>query len=305
MTELAVDIAGLRLRNPTMLASGILNETGKSMLEVARAGAGALVTKSIGAHERDGHANPCIVEVESGLINAMGLPNPGVEAYAPEIAEARGGGVPVIASVIGGDSSEMAEVARSLERAGADAIELNLSCPHAKGLGAEIGSTPENVSEVCGAVKDAVSLPVLAKLTPNTSSVAALARAAEDGGAEAIVAINTLKAMAICPELRRPVLSNRVGGLSGPAIRSIGVRAVYEVYEEVKIPIVGVGGICTARDALEYMMAGAVAVQIGTAVRSHGLAVFQEICEGLEAFMGQHGYDDLSQLVGVAHESRA
>ena len=302
MIELAVDVAGLRLRNPTMLASGILNESGKSMLEVARAGAGALVTKSIGAEEREGHANPCIVEVECGIINAMGLPNPGAEAYAAELKEAREGGVPVIASVIGGGADEMADVAKAMEAAGSDAVELNLSCPHAKGLGAELGSTPENVSEVCRATKRAVSVPVLAKLTPNTSSIATLAVAAQEGGADAIVAINTLKAMSICPELRRPVLSNRIGGLSGPAIRSVGVRAVYEIFEEVQIPVVGVGGICTASDALEYMMAGAVAVQVGSAIRSRGVVVFSEICEGLEAFMGKNGYDSLSELVGVAHE---
>ena len=305
MIELAVDVAGLRLRNPTMLASGILNESGKSMLEVARAGAGALVTKSIGLQEREGHSNPCIVEVESGIINAMGLPNPGADAYAAELKDARGGGVPIIASVIGGDADEIAEVAKAMTAAGADAIELNLSCPHAKGLGAEIGSTPENVSEVCRATKQVVSVPVFAKLTPNTSSIAALAVAAQDGGADGIVAINTLRAMSICPELRRPVLSNKIGGLSGPAIRSVGVRAVYEISKEVQIPVVGVGGICTARDALEYMMAGAVAVQIGTAVRSRGTVVFSEICEGLEAFMGQNGYGSLSELVGVAHEDGA
>lgn len=305
MTELAVDIAGLRLRNPTILASGILNETGKSMLEVARAGAGAVVTKSIGADAREGHANPCVVEVEGGLINAMGLPNPGVEAYAAELEEARKGGVPVIASVLGADAEEIAGVARRLAEAGASAIELNLSCPHAKGVGAEIGSTPDAVREACEATKRSVSSPVFAKLTPNTSSIASLAKAAEEGGADGVVAINTLKAMAICPEVRRPVLSNRMGGLSGPAIRSVGVRAVYEIFEAVRIPIIGVGGITTARDALEYLMAGAAAVQIGTAIRSRGVTVFSEICNGLEEFMQENGYDTVSAMVGVAHDGRA
>ncbi|UCE92423.1 MAG: dihydroorotate dehydrogenase [Methanobacteriota archaeon] len=304
MTELAVDIAGLRLRNPTMLASGILNETGRSMLEVARAGAGALVTKSVSADEREGHANPCIVEVEGGIINAMGLPNPGAEVYAAELDVARGGDVPVIASVIGGDGEEIAGVAKTLAAAGADAIELNLSCPHAKGLGAEIGSTPQAVREVCQTVKRSVSVPVFAKLTPNTTSIGSLARAAEEGGADGIVAINTLKAMAICPDLRRPVLSNGIGGLSGPAIKGVGVRAVYEISDEVRIPVIGVGGVSDARDALEYIMAGATAVQIGTAIRSRGVAVFSDICEGLERFMDENGCSSLSELVGVAHEGR-
>lgn len=305
MTELAVDIAGLRLRNPTILASGILNETGKSMLEVARAGAGAVVTKSIGAEERDGHGNPCVVEVECGLLNAMGLPNPGVEAYARELVEARKGGVPVIASVFGASAGEIAEVCGAMATAGADAVELNLSCPHAEGYGAEIGSTPEMVMEICSAAKDSASLPIFAKLTPNTASIAALAKAAEEGGADGVVAINTLKGMAICPELARPVLSNRIGGLSGPAIRTVGVRAVYEISDAVDIPVIGVGGVSTARDALEYLMAGAKAVQIGTAIRTRGVAVFAEVCRGLDDFMRENGYDSVAAMVGIAHDDRA
>ena len=304
MTELAVNIAGLRLRNPTMLASGILNETGRSMLEAARAGAGAVVTKSIGAEEREGHANPCVVELEHGLLNAMGLPNPGVEAYTSELAEALKGGVPVIASVIGGDAKEIAEVSSAMAAAGASAIELNLSCPHAKGYGAEIGSKPERVTEICSETKDKVSIPLFAKLTPNTDDIASLATAAEEGGADGVVAINTLKGMAINPEFARPILSNRIGGLSGPAIRAVGVRAVYEIFEAVSVPVVGVGGITTARDALEYIMAGASAVQIGTAVWSTGVAVFDDVCRGLEAFMKENGYESMPAMVGIAHEQR-
>jgi dihydroorotate dehydrogenase (NAD+) catalytic subunit len=305
MTGLEVDIVGLRLRNPTMLASGILNETGKSMLEVARAGAGAIVTKSLGIAERAGHANPCIAEIDCGLLNAMGLPNPGVKEYVSEIEETKTGGVPVIGSVFGGNAEEIADVAVTLATAGVDAIELNLSCPHAKGYGTEIGSTPEMVRAICDVVKSRVKTPVFAKLTPNTSSIASLAVAAEEGGADGIVAINTLKAMTICPELKMPVLSNRVGGLSGPAIRSVGVRCVFEIFEAVDIPIIGVGGVSTARDALEYLMAGAHAVQIGTAVRSQGTAVFAAVCAGLSDFMSENGYRAISDMVGVAHDAEA
>ena len=201
MTELEVDIAGIRMRNPTMLASGILNETGLSMVAVARAGAGAVVTKSVGLEPREGHPNPCVVELECGLINAMGLPNPGIDAYLEEVAVAQEGGVPVIGSVFGGSEEEIAEVARRMASAGVAAVELNLSCPHAEGLGAEIGSTPDMVERICRAVKASVEVPIFAKLTPNTSSIASLASAAEEGGADGIVAINTLRAMAICPEL--------------------------------------------------------------------------------------------------------
>ena len=304
MTGLEVEIAGIRLRNPTILASGILDESGKSMLEVARAGAGALVTKSVGITERQGHPNPCVVEVEGGLLNALGLPNPGVKAYAPEVADGLKGGVPVIGSAFGSDPDEIAEVASALCEAGVDAIELNLSCPHAEGYGAEIGSAPDRVSEVCEAVRRRIAKPFFAKLTPNTSSIASLASAAEDGGADGVVAINTLKGMSICPEFGMPVLSNRVGGLSGPAIRSVGVRCVFEIYEAVDIPIIGVGGISSPRNALEYIMAGARAVQIGTAIRSRGVGVFSEVCTGIADFMKENGYDSVSEMVGVAHNGR-
>jgi dihydroorotate dehydrogenase (NAD+) catalytic subunit len=302
MPGLEVDIAGIRMRNPTMLASGILNETGQSMVDVARAGAGAIVTKSIGLQPREGHPNPCVVELDSGLINAMGLPNPGIDAYAEEVAIALEGGVPVVGSVLGGSEEEIAEVARRMASTGVAALELNLSCPHARGLGAEMGSTPDMVEAVCRAVKASVRVPVFAKLTPNTSSIAALASAAERGGADGVVAINTLKAMAISPELARPVLSNKVGGLSGAALKPVGVRCVYEIFEAVDIPVIGVGGIGSAEDALEYIMAGASAVQVGTAIWSAGTGVFSTICEGLMAFMTENGYESIEGMRGVAHQ---
>jgi len=301
MTDLSVVLCGMRLGNPTMLAAGVLDETGRTMAEVARAGAGAVVTKSVGKEARQGHTNPCIVELDTGLLNAMGLPNPGIEAYRAEISEARKGGVPVIGSVFGGTEEEIAEIAILMQAAGADAIELNLSCPHAKGYGAEVGSTPEMVESVCLAAKAGLKVPMLAKLTPNTSSISKLAAAAERGGADAIVAINTVKAMTISPEARLPILANRFGGLSGPAIRPIGVRCVYEVYDAVDIPVIGVGGIATSRDALEYIMAGASAVQIGTAVWTRGTKVFKEVADGIAEFMSENGHKSIGDMVGVAH----
>lgn len=299
-----MDICGMSLRNPTMLAAGVLDETAKSMLEVARAGAGAVVTKSVGLEPREGHPNPCVVELEFGLLNAMGLPNPGIERFSEEVKAVRREGVTVIGSVIGGSHTELAEVAELMALAGVDAVELNLSCPHAKGMGTEVGSTPEDVERACRSSKERVKVPLLAKLTPNTSSITALAEAAEDGGADAVVAINTLKGMAISPEAGMPVLANRFGGLSGPAIRPVGVRCVYEIYESVEIPIVGVGGISTGMDALEYIMAGATAVQVGTAVWTEGPAVFSRICEDISRFMDEHGYARVKDMVGVAHGAR-
>jgi dihydroorotate dehydrogenase (NAD+) catalytic subunit len=304
MANLQVEICGMKLANPTMLASGILDETGRSMLEVAKAGAGAIVTKSIGREPRPGHQSPCVVELEFGLLNAMGLPNPGIDAFAQEIEEAKQAGVPIIGSVLGGSEEEIAEVARIMSETGADAIELNLSCPHAKGLGSEIGSTPERVEAVVKSSKKVSKVPVLAKLTPNTPSISSLAAAAERGGADGIVAINTLKGMAISPQARMPILGNKVGGLSGPAIRPVGVRCVFEIYEAVKIPVIGVGGVSCADDALEYIMAGARAVQIGTAIWKDGLSVFKKTCDGLQAFMESRGYGSIDEMVGVAHGAR-
>ncbi len=304
MTDLSVDLCGLKLRNPTMLASGVLDETGKSMAAVARAGAGAIVTKSIGKEPRAGHNTPCVVELQTGLLNAMGLPNPGIEAFSAEIREAKLGGVPVIGSVFGGDDDEMASLAKAMAKAGADAVELNLSCPHAKGYGSELGSDKDTVRTVCKKAKKGLKVPLFAKLTPNTASVTELATAAEEGGADAIVAINTLKGMAISPVARMPILANRYGGLSGPALRPVGVRCVYEIYEAVKVPVIGVGGITNSTDALEYIMAGASAVQIGTAVWSEGIGVFAKVNSGLQKFMAENGYGTVKEMVGVAHAAR-
>jgi len=301
MSNVSTTVAGLKLRNPTMLASGFLDETGGTLLRVFRAGAGAVVTKSIGPEPRAGNPNPTIVELDVGMLNAMGLPNPGMKDFGPEAKIALDGGAVVVGSVYGKDPEEYATVAKALQGYGVHGIELNLSCPHAKGLGTEIAEDPEAVREFTAAVKSKVTLPVMPKLSPNVSDIASFAQAAEDGGADAIVAINTLKAMAIAPELRTAVLANRVGGLSGPALRPVGVRCVYEIYEAVDVPIVGVGGIETGRDALEYVMAGARAVQIGTALATRGLAVFEEVTAGIAAFLEERGVKSLASIVGAAH----
>jgi dihydroorotate dehydrogenase (NAD+) catalytic subunit len=301
MADLGVDLCGLRLRNPTMLASGVLDETATTMVEMAKAGAGAVVTKSVGLRPREGHASPCIVELDVGLLNAMGLPNPGIDYFSEEIRTVKKEGVTVIGSVIGGSDDELAAVAAAMEKAGADAVELNLSCPHAKGLGTEVGSTPEDVERVCRTVKQGLKMPVFAKLTPNTSSISALAKAAERGGADAVVAINTLKGMAISPEARMPILANKFGGLSGPAVKPVGIRCVYEIYEAVDIPVIGVGGVSTGRDAVEYIMAGAGAVQVGTAVWMRGPGVFRLICDEMSRFMDDFGYAKVADMVGAAH----
>lgn len=290
------------MENPTMLASGIMGETGGSLIAMAKGGAGALVTKSIGSLPRQGHRNPTLVELEFGYMNAMGLPNPGIEAFNEEMYEASKAGIPIVGSVFGSSAEEFASLARRMQDYGAEAVELNLSCPHAKGYGMEMGVDPEVVANIIKEVKAAVVIPVFAKLTPNTHRLIDVARAAEDAGVDAIVAINTLKAMKIDVDARQPVLSNRYGGLSGPAVRGVGVRCVYELFEALKIPVIGVGGVEDWRSALEYIMAGAVAVQIGSGVGRVGTQVFGDVCSGISAYMAENGFRDITQLVGVAHD---
>ena len=302
MVDLRTEIAGVRLRNPTLLASGFLDETGGSLIRVYRAGAGAVVTKSIGPEPREGYPNPTVVEIDGSLLNAVGLPNPGVEAFLPELEEALAAKAVVVGSVYGKDAAEYAHVARRMVEGGVPAIEMNLSCPHAKGLGTEIAQSEEAVRDFTRAVKDAVDVPVFPKLSPNVADIASFAVAAERGGADGIVAINTVKAMTIAPELRMPVLANRYGGLSGPAIRALGVRAVYDIYEQVDIPVIGVGGIDSGHAALEYIMAGASAVQIGTALVDQGLGVFERVTKEMASLLEDVGFASVADAVGVAHE---
>ena len=301
MADLGAEVAGVRLRNPTMLASGFLDETGGSMLRVYRAGAGAVVTKSIGPEPRAGNLNPTVVELDVGLLNAVGLPNPGIADFEGETKQAIAGGAAVVGSVYGRDAREYAAVAERMASYGVLAVELNLSCPHAKGLGTEIAQDPEAVEEITHAVKRVVRVPVFSKLSPNVADVASFAEAAKRGGADAVTAINTVKAMAIAADLKIPILKNTYGGLSGPAIKPVGLRCVYEIHEKVDIPIIGVGGIATGRDAIEYLMAGASAVQIGTAILGRGLDVFASVCREMSAWMDANGYAKVADLVGAAH----
>lgn len=300
--KLEVSLAGLKLKNPTMLAAGVLGLTGLTMQRVAEAGAGAIVTKSIGMKARIGYPNPTLVEVSAGLLNAMGLPNPGAKEFAKEIKIAKGAGVPIIASIYGSNSGEFAEVAKLLEKAGADAFELNLSCPHVKEVGMEMGRDLDLVSEVVKRVRSAVKKPIFTKLSPNVTDIVEIAKAAEKAGSDAITAVNTVRAMAIDIETARPILSNKIGGLSGPAIKPIAVRCVYEIYKEVDIPVIGCGGIMNWQDAVEFMLVGATCIQIGTAIAYRGLSVFKEITDGIEAYLRRKGYESIDEIIGLAHQ---
>ncbi|HEB37308.1 MAG TPA: dihydroorotate dehydrogenase [Thermoplasmatales archaeon] len=300
MVDLSVRIGKLELRNPTILASGIMDETADSIKRVAEEGAGAVVTKSVGKEPREGYANPTVVELEHGILNAMGLPNPGIEAYAEEMEELRDLNIPVIGSIFGSDEKEFSFLARKMQEYGARAIELNLSCPHASGYGAETGSQPDVVKSIVHAVKHSVDLPVFAKLTSNVTSIVEIGKAAEEGGADGVVAINSIKAMKIDVNLKKPILSNKVGGYSGPAIKPIGIRCVYELAQELNIPIIGVGGIKCGEDAVEYILAGASAVQIGGGIYYRDMRIFREVCKEMENWMKSNNYSAIEEFRGVA-----
>ena len=286
-----VEVGGVRLTSHLVLAAGVLGTTGASLARQLRNGAGGVVTKSIGPVPMPGHAGPCLVPLEGGLLNSMGLPNPSRD-FVRELGAVAGR--PVVVSVFGGSPAEFAEVASWFEGR-VSGVELNLSCPHAEGYGAALGSDPVLVEACTRAVAD-LGLPVWVKLTPNVTDIAAIGRAAERGGASALVAINTIRAMRISTALRRPVLGNRYGGLSGRAVFPIAVRSVYELYEAVDLPIVGCGGVATADNVLELMMAGASAVQVGSAVYGDP-NVFATIAAELYADDGL----DPQEIVGCAH----
>jgi len=300
--RLATEIAGLKLANPTMLASGILGYTGLSLKSIIEAGAGAVVTKSMGLEPRTGYPNPTVVQTDCGLLNAMGLPNPGISHFKEEMNELKNTGVPTILSIYGFSSEEFANVAETAAKMGADAIELNVSCPHIKKAGAEIGCDPLLLTEIVKEVKKRVNIPVIVKLTPNVANIGEIAKAAEKAGADAITAINTVKAMNIEIETGRPLLANKFGGLSGPAIKPIAVRCVYDVYRSVDVPIIGCGGISSWQDAVEFMLAGASAVQIGTAVAFKGVGVFSSVAKGIDAYLKRKGFKNVKELVGLAHK---
>jgi len=300
--RVATEIAGLKLANPTMLAAGILGYTGLSMKRVIDAGAGAVVTKSMGLKPRTGYPNPTVVQTDCGLINAMGLPNPGIIHFKEEIQELQKLEAPTIFSIYGFSPEDFAKVAIAAVEIGAAAIELNVSCPHVKKAGAQVGSDSLLLTEIVKKVKKHVNKPVIVKLTPNVTDITEIARVAEKAGADAITAVNTVKAMAIDTETCRPILANKFGGLSGPAIKPIAVRCVYDVYSSADVPVIGCGGISCWQDAVEFMLAGASAVQIGTAIAFKELDIFKSVTEGIEAYLERKGFNNVKEIVGLAHK---
>ncbi len=273
----------------------------ESMNRIVKAGAGAVITKSVGIEPRMGYANPTVVQAEGGLINAMGLPNPGIEVYAEEIKFSKTLlRAPLIVSVFGYSADDYATVAKKATGAGADAIELNVSCPHVKQTGAEIGQNPKLLSEVVQKVKETINKPLIVKLSPNVADISVLAQTAVKAGADALTAVNTLKAIAIDTETMMPILNNIKGGLSGAAIKPVALRCVYDIADACDVPIIGCGGVTNWRDAVEFFLAGASAVQIGTAVADN-IEVFQSVTKGVETYLRKKHYGSLKEIVGLAH----
>jgi dihydroorotate dehydrogenase (NAD+) catalytic subunit len=291
---------GLRLANPVMTASGTFGwgTEYQHLFDIQRLG--AIVCKGTTLKPREGNLQPRIAETPCGVLNSIGLQNIGVEAVLREKAPVWAGWrVPVIVNIVGETVEEYAELARRLDGvAGISGLEVNIGCPNIKAGGAEFGANPKSAAEVTARVKRATSLPVMVKLTPNTGDIAEVAKAVASAGADAVSLINTPRGMVIDIAKRRPLLGNKQGGLSGPAIRPLALYLVYRVAGAVKIPVVGMGGIASSSDALEFILAGASAVEVGTAnFTSPGAPL--EILEGLQQFMKEEGIGDINQLIGA------
>lgn len=281
------------------LASGVLGVTSSILKRVKNAGADAVVTKSIGSVPRKGHAGPVLTTSHGGLLNAVGLTNPGIDNFAGEMDLLSSSGVPVVLSIFGSSIDEIVLVAEKGARMNPNAIELNLSCPHAEI--SQISHNPLLTYDYVKAVKGVVNCPVFAKISPNVSDIADIGRAVQEAGADAIVAINTVRGMKIDIRQKRPVLGNKVGGLSGPPIFPIAVQAVYELRRFLSIPIIGVGGVSSWEDAVEMHLAGASAIQVGTALLQ-GLEIFAKIKQGVQEYLEMEGFSDVSEIVGLAGE---
>ena len=298
--DLSLNIGSLRLKNPLIAASGCFGYGVEYADIVDLSTLGGVAVKGLFLNEREGHPAPRIVETPAGMLNAIGLQGIGVQRFIDEkLPELRARRATVIVNICGTTLDEYVEVARILSDAeGVGAIELNISCPNIKQGGISFGCSLTGTFEVVSAVRKVTRLPIMPKLTPNVTDVASFAKASEDAGADAVSLVNTFLAMAIDVESRRPKISNIVGGLSGPAIRPIAVRMVYECRQTVKIPIIGMGGIADASDALEFIIAGASAVQVGTATFVDPF-LWPKLLDGISAYMDRHQIARISDLVGT------
>lgn len=302
--NLSVQIRSLVLTNPTILASGILGLDNASLQRVAHAGAGAVTMKSLTKDSRKGHNNPILVEVEGGFLNAVGYANKGIEHGIREF-KTWDDNVPLIGSIVGTDPDEFSVLAEKIREIPIQALEIVLSCPHTPGYGLLAGQgTPEATENITRKVRKKTKLPVIVKLSPSLEKIGEVAKAAEAGGADAINMGNTLgPGMKIDIERASPILHFKVGGMSGPAIKPIMIRAVYDIYKTVKVPIIATGGILTGDDAIEAVMAGATAVEVGTGIYYRGITIFKKIQKEMTDWMESHNVFNINTLRGKAHRT--
>lgn len=298
---LSTNLCGVKLENPTILASGVLGSSAASLARIAHAGAGAVTKKSVGPTPRAGHENPTMVEVEGGYLNCMGLPNMGVEEALLDIDEYKKAcKTPLIVSFFGSNLAEFIEVAKKIDGK-AELLEANISCPNVE-FGKPLSCSCETAADAIREIKKVTTTPIFAKLSPNVPDIGEIARAVERAGADGITAVNSIgPGMVIDLKTRKPILSNKKGGMSGPVMKPITVRCVYDIYESVKIPIIATGGIMTGEDAAEVIMAGARGVGIGVGVKYRGIEVFGLVKKELDKFMKKEKFKSIEEMVGVAH----
>jgi len=294
---LSTSIGPIKLERPTMLASGILGISLDVFNRLYRAGIGAVVTKSLSKEPWEGYPNPTIFSVKGGgWLNAVGLSNPGAEYFAKMIPSDNK--IPIIVSLVGSIEEDFEFMIKKFANSKILGYELNLSCPHVAKVGLEVGDDPELVKKIVKKVKTTTNLPIIAKVGLGTTHYLDTVKAACEAGIDAITAINTLRAMAIDVETERPILSNKIGGLSGSPIKPIAVRCVYEISKQYEIPIIGCGGISDWEDAVEFILAGASAVQIGSAVGDNWIQVFDEINKGILHYMEKKKFTNIQEMVG-------
>ncbi len=300
MAQLGINIAGIDFKNPVLTASGTFGygEEFADFIDLNRLG--GFIVKGTTLHPRQGNAYPRLAETPSGMINAVGLQNKGVAYFIDHIwPRIKGYDTNVIVNLSGSSVDDYREGARMLnEVEGLPCIELNISCPNVKAGGMTFGTQPEMAAQVVSAVREAYKKPIIVKLTPNVTSVAEIAKAVEGAGADAVSLINTVLAMAVDAERQRPILSTVTGGLSGAAVKPIALRCVWQVYHAVQIPIVGLGGIMNATDAVEFMLCGARAIEVGTA-NFIDPAVTVKIVDGINEYLDRHGIKDVNEIVGA------
>jgi dihydroorotate dehydrogenase (NAD+) catalytic subunit len=296
--DISTSVGPIALERPTMLASGILGISLDVFGRLYKEGAGALVTKSLSKEPWDGYPNPTIIGLGNGYLNAVGLSNPGAPYFAKMLSSNQN--IPIIVSLVGSIPEDFTFMIKQFENVKILGYELNLSCPHVEKVGLEVGDDPDLVRTIIKSVKKESKVPVIAKVGLGSSDYLKTVNAACESGIDAITAINTLRAMAIDVETGRPILSHKIGGLSGPPIKPVAVRCVYEISSKFDIPIIGCGGISRWEDAVEFLLVGASAVQIGSAVGEKWTGVFSEINNGISKYMERKNYTKIKEMVGIA-----